>query len=158
MFNVWDPRLRYLELKYVAVFSSIHLFNNSLVRVLACVYCSFSFHYFFLKELVLCVLPSKPYKTMKPKPFWKYPFWKNTTIHVLKTYQTHQNRRSKQWNQSHMNQTHVKKNQYSLNGSSHQPEQLIKWIYPLPINPWFIFLKPSKPINWEDQNNETKTI
>ena len=47
-----------------------------------------------------------------------------------------------------------KKNQYSLNGSSHQPEQLIKWIYPLPINPWFIFLKPS----WEDQNSETKNV
>ena len=47
------------------------------------------------------------------------------------------------------------------NGSSHQLKQLIKRIYPLPINPWFIFLKPSKPskpINWEDQNSETKTI
>ena len=97
--------------KRVAVFSSTHHFNNSSVRVLACVYCSFSFHYFFLEELVLCVLhvlpnkpsnlkPSKPSKTVKPKPFWKYPFWKNMTIHVLETQQTHQNKRSKQWNQN----------------------------------------------------------
>ena len=31
------------------------------------------------------------------------------TIQVLETQQTHQIRRSKQWNQNHMNQTHVKK-------------------------------------------------
>ena len=57
-----------------------------------------------------------------------------------------------------MNQTHVKKKSI-----------VIKWIKPstgatdqmdLPTadQPWFIFLKPSKPINWEDQNSETKTV
>ena len=39
------------RLKCVAVFSSIHHFNNSSVHVLACMYCSFSFHYFFWKNL-----------------------------------------------------------------------------------------------------------
>ena len=61
------------------------------------------FSLFFLEELVLCVLhvlpnkPSnlKPSKIVKPKPFWKYLFWKNMNIHVLETQQTHQNSETK---------------------------------------------------------------
>ena len=46
--------------KRVVVFSSTHHFNNSSVRVLACVYCSFSFHYyfFFWKNLFFVFFPA----------------------------------------------------------------------------------------------------
>ena len=46
-------------------------------------------------------------------------------IHLLETQQTHQNRRSKQWNQNHMNQTHVKK-KLNLANATDQTQQLIK--------------------------------
>ena len=39
-------------------FSSTHHFNNSSVCVLACMYCSFSFHYFFWKNLFFMFFPT----------------------------------------------------------------------------------------------------
>ena len=91
-------------------------------------------------------------KTVKPKPYESNPCEKKKsivikrirpltratdqtdlptadqpTIHLLETQQTHQLRRSKQWNQNHMNQTHVNKNQTHV---KKKKIKIIKWLNP----------------------------
>ena len=96
---------------------------------------------------------TKKIKTVKPKPYESNPCEKKSIvikrirpstgatdqtnlpttdqpiIHLLETQQTHQLRRSKQWNQNHMNQTHVNKNQTHVKKKKNQTHQTE------PINP-----------------------
>ena len=91
---------------------------------------------------------NKSSKTIWIKPMWKkikpikwikpstgatdqtdLPTADQPMIHLLETQKTHQLRRSKQWNQNHMNQTHVNKNQTHVKKKKNQTHQTE------PINP-----------------------
>ena len=133
-------------------FSSTHHFNNSSVCVLACMYCSFSFHYFFWKNLFFMFFPTNlaiwnPAKQWNQNRFGSICFGRIWLFMFLKP-----SKPIKTEDQNSETKTKTEATNLRLNQSNpyekiktDQPIKPIKRIYP--SNPLSINVSNPPPIN-----------